>query len=136
MFLSVNLICKMISKTKIGKRIHDKKNPFLVETLIACKKNGNENWMTIARFLSVPTKKRIIKNLEELEKESGMEGNLVIPGKVLSQGEISKDKKIKVIAFDFSDSAIEKLVKNKIEYKTILDELKSNPKGEGMKIIK
>ena len=65
-----------------------------------------------------------------------MEGNLVIPGKVLSQGEISKDKKIKVIAFDFSDSAIEKLVKNKIEYKTILDELKSNPKGEGMKIIK
>ena len=58
MFLSVNLICKMISKTKIGKRIHDKKNPFLVETLIACKKNGNENWMTIARFLSVPTQKR------------------------------------------------------------------------------
>lgn len=47
---------------------------------------------------------------------------VVIPGKVLSQGEIKK--KIRVVAYKFSEKAKEKLLKEKIQISSIMDEIK------------
>ena len=59
---------------------------------------------------------------------------VIIPGKVLSQGEI--DKKIKIVAFEFSEKAREKLSRSKTEFSSINEEIKKNPNGIGIKILK
>ncbi len=46
------------------------------------------------------------------------------------------DKKLKVVALNFSEKAREKLLSAKCEVSNILDEIKSNPSANGIKIIK
>jgi len=122
----------MKSKTSIEKGIQRKRNTKLVKTIIVAKKS--ENWFEVARILSNPKRKRVNINLEKIDKES-KEGNIiVIPGKVLSQGEINK--KIKVVALNFSEKAKEKLLKSKSEVLSILEEIKKNPQAKGIKILK
>ena len=123
----------MKSKTKISKQLERKSNSILADTIIVAKKQ-NGIWLEVASLLSSPRRKRICINLEEISKNSKTGENLVIPGKVLSQGEI--DKKIKIIAFNFSEKAKEKLLSAKCEVISILDEIKSNPSGKGIKILK
>jgi large subunit ribosomal protein L18e len=122
----------MKSKTKISKQLERKSNSILTETIIEAKKH--EAWLGVAGFLSGPRRKRVCINLEEISKASKAGETILVPGKVLSQGEI--DKKIKVVAFNFSEKAKEKLLSTKCEIINILDEIKSNPSAKGIKIIK
>jgi large subunit ribosomal protein L18e len=122
----------MKSKTKISKQLERKSNSRLGETILAGKKN--EAWMGVASVLSGPRRIRTCINLEEINKDAKAGETVVIPGKVLSQGEI--DKKIKVVAFSFSDKAKEKLLSAKCDISYILDEIKSNPSAKGIKIMK
>ena len=59
---------------------------------------------------------------------------MVVPGKVLSMGELNK--KVKVIALSFSSGAKEKLLKSKHEISTLLEEVKKNPEAKGVNILK
>jgi large subunit ribosomal protein L18e len=122
----------MISKTKISERIKNKCNPDLVETLSVCKKN--ENWFKVGQIISGPTRKRIIVNLSDINEKSVDGEIVVVPGKVLSQGEIGK--KIKIVALNFSKSAEEKLKNSKIRFSNIIEEIKKNPDAKGIKILK
>jgi large subunit ribosomal protein L18e len=122
----------MKSKTKISKQLERKSNSKLMETVIAGKKQ--EAWIGVAGVLSGPRRIRTCINLEEINKDAKAGETVVIPGKVLSQGEI--DKKIKVVAFSFSDKAKEKLLSAKCDISYILDEIKSNPSAKGIKIMK
>ena len=122
----------MKKKTLIEKQLKKKTNPELVETIIACKKH--KNWLEVAGLMSTPRKKHISINLEDLEKKVKDGEKIVIPGKVLSQGEFNK--KAKIIALNFSEKAKEKLLKNKIEINNIMNEIKSNPEAKGIKILK
>jgi large subunit ribosomal protein L18e len=122
----------MKSKTKISKQLERKSNSNLAETILAGKKN--EAWVGIAGILSGPRRNRICINLEEINKESKAGETIVVPGKILSQGDI--DKKVKVVAFNFSEKAREKLLSAKCEVSYILNEIKSNPSAKGVKIIK
>ncbi|MCL5018595.1 MAG: 50S ribosomal protein L18e [Candidatus Pacearchaeota archaeon] len=121
----------MKTKTQIETQLRRKTNPELVKTIIEAKKG--EKWLEVAGILSSPRVKKINVNLDK--KSSGKdEGEvIVVPGKVLSEGEISK--KIKVVAFSFSEKAKEKIEKAKGETWTILEEIKKNPEGKGIKII-
>ncbi|MCK5624588.1 50S ribosomal protein L18e [Candidatus Pacearchaeota archaeon] len=121
----------MKTKSKIEKQLQRKTNSKLVETIIACKKN--KAWIHIAEKLSGPRKNRSNFNLEELNEKIKDEKIVVVPGKILSQGEL--DKKIKVVALNFSDKAKEKLKKLGFEALTILEEVKKNPEAKGVKII-
>jgi large subunit ribosomal protein L18e len=121
----------MKSKSKIEKKLQKKSNSILVDTIIAAKKK--EAWNAIADVLSSPRRKRINMNLEDIEKKTKDGEHVVIPGKVLSQGEINK--KIKITAFSFSEKAKEKLLKSKIETSNMLDEIKKNPSAKGIKIL-
>jgi len=116
----------MKTKTKIGKQLKRKRNPELRETILAAKKE--DKWVRIAGILSGPRRKSISLNLEEINKNSKDGEILIIPGKVLSQGEINK--KIKIVAQSFSKEAKEKLEKAKIPTSDIIKEIKNNP---GMK---
>ncbi len=122
----------MKSKTKISKQLERKKNSNLMETIVAGKKHGA--WVEVAGILSGPRRKRICMNIEEISKNSKAGDIVVVPGKVLSGGEI--DKKIKVVAFNFSEKAREKLLSAKCGAVSILDEIKSNPSAKGIKILK
>lgn len=122
----------MKSKTKISKQLERKSNSVLAETIMEAKKN--DAWVGIAGILSGPRRNRICINLEKISKNSKAGETIVIPGKVLSQGEI--DKKIKIVALNFSEKAKEKLLSAKCEVVSILNEMKLNPSAKGIKIIK
>tara|TARA_Y100000310_G_C20361820_1_gene659347 strand:+ start:147 stop:515 length:369 start_codon:yes stop_codon:yes gene_type:complete len=122
----------MKSKTKIEKQLKRKTNNELVRTIIELKKHNS--WLEIAGILSGPRRKNPNLNLEEINKSAKEGEKIVIPGKVLSQGEI--DKKLKIIALDFSGRAIEKLLKSKTEFSYINQELKENPNAKGIRILK
>jgi len=121
------------SKTKIEKQSKRKGNPLLVETLRAAKKTDNEFWLKVASILSGPRRRKIVINLDEIEKATKEGDSLVVPGKILSQGEINK--KIAVIAFAFSKKAKEKLLKTKSRTIDILDEIKKNPDANGLRLL-
>ncbi len=120
------------SKAKIEKQLKRKKNSELVKTIIAAKKK--ENWLKIAEILSGSRKNRKDINLEKLDEESIDGKTIIIPGKVLSQGNIRK--KIKIAALGFSEKAKEKLLKAKCEVSGILEEIKKNPQAKGVRILK
>ena len=122
----------MKSKTKIDKQIKKKTSKELVETIINLKKH--DKWLDVARILSGSRKNMVNLNLEKINNET-KEGEIaIISGKVLSQGEINK--KIKIVAFGFSEKAKEKLSRSKTEFSSINKEIKINPHGKGIKILK
>lgn len=93
----------MKSKTKINKQLRKKQNPDLVDTIINARKN--KKWFRVSEILSSPRKNKLEKNLDMINKESKDGETIVIPGKVLSVGEL--DKKIRIIALSFSKNARE-----------------------------
>ncbi len=121
----------MKSKTKIEKQLKRKINPDLVETLIATKKG--DAWIKVAEILSSPRRKMKTINLSEINEKAKEKDIIVVPGKVLSMGEINK--KIKIVALRFSEKAKEKLLKGKCEISTILEEIKKNPEAKGVRIL-
>lgn len=120
------------SKTLIEKQSRRKSDSELTEALIQSKKN--EAWKDVAQILSGPSRKRPIINLGELNESVEDGKTLVVPGKVLSEG--SFESKSKVVALKFSSRAEEKLKNVGCETKSIMEEIKSNPNGQGLKIIK
>jgi large subunit ribosomal protein L18e len=120
------------TKTKIGKQAERKTNPELFETVIIAKKNAK--WLEVASIISSPKRRKIVVNLEQINKEAKEGEIIVVPGKVLSQGEITK--KVKVAALGFSENAKEKLLNSKSEVILLKDEIKKNPDAKGIKIIK
>ena len=122
----------MKSKTLIEKQTKKKTNPELVKTIIAAKKK--DNWNEIARILSGPRRQKINKNLDKINQEAKDGEIIVVPGKVLSQGELKK--KIKISALSFSEKAKEKILESKSEILSILEEIKHNPEAKGIKILK
>ena len=122
----------MKSRTLIEKQAKRKFNPELIEIIRLAKKN--KNWQEIAGILSSSRRNRIVMNLETINKEAKDGETILIPGKILSQGEINK--KIKMVANDFSEKAKEKLTKSKIKFLKINEEIKLNPNATGIRILK
>jgi len=121
----------MKTKSKIGKQLERKQSPELVETILAAKKN--KNWLKLAHILTSPRRKSLSFNLSKINEKVGEAKKIIIPGKVLSQGDF--DKKVKIIALKFSGKAKERLLKSKIDFSTILEEIKSNPEMKDVQVI-
>jgi len=120
------------SKSKIEKQLQKKTNSELVETIIAAKKD--KSWLEVASILSGPRRKKTEINLDKINQESKAGEIIIVPGKVLSLGEINK--KIKIAALGFSEKAKEKLLKAGCEPLNILEEIKKNPNAKGIKILR
>jgi len=122
----------MISKTKIKLRTRRKTNPELTETIRLA--NKNPEWKEVATILSNSTKKHSKINLNEIAENSDVGDTIIVPGKVLSLGDLTN--KVKICSLSISEKAKSKLADSKSESTTILSEIKKNPKAEGIKIIK
>ena len=120
------------SKTKIDQQLQRKRNQEIVETIIKTKKS--DKWLAVAEVLSYPRRKRVEMNLSELNEKSKSGEIILVPGKVLSQGEL--EKKIKIAALNFSEKAKEKIIKAGATHLSILELIKENPKAEGVKVLR
>ena len=119
-----------ISKTKLKEKIRRKSNPKLV-ALIHFLKNQSPFWMKVAEYLAKPKRKAIKVNIEKINKIAKPNSVVIVPGKVLSEGEMSKS--IIIAAFSFSENAKKKLAKSKI---VLIEHLaKENKKGDNIQLI-
>ena len=99
------------------------------------KKAGKEVplWKRIASELEKSTRSYPSVNITKIDKFVRDGEIVLVPGKVLSLGSLSR--KTTVAAFQFSESAKEKINKNG-EAISIQELLKKNPKGNKVRIIK
>jgi len=89
-------------------------------------------WKRIANDLSKSTRNRRMVNLSKVQKIAKDNETLIVPGKVLSAGELTK--KVTLSAWQFSELAKTKV--NKVgKAISIQDLMKSNPKGKGVRIL-
>ena len=111
-------------------------NPELKNLIQELKKKSIEHdagiWKRIANDLEKPTRKRRIVNLYKINKYTKKDETIIVPGKVLSVGEL--DHPVTVAAFSFSGAALEKI--NKVGKTMPIDELiKESPKGKRIRIL-
>ncbi|MFH0875893.1 MAG: 50S ribosomal protein L18e [archaeon] len=108
-------------------------NMLVNELKEASSKNNANVWKRVASDLTKPTKKRCVVNLSKLEKYCNDNDTVIVPGKVLGMGDLTK--KITVAAYNFSGSALEKIQGQGSKALTIMELLKKDPKGSNIKII-
>jgi len=100
-------------------------------------KASNENkvriWKYVAELLSKPTRQRIEVNLSKIDKHTKEGDIVVVPGKVLGSGKLTK--KVTIAAWKFSENALLKAKKSGANIITIEELVKSNPTGSNVKII-
>jgi len=111
-------------------------NPNLKELIHSLKKLSLEKkvkiWKRIALDLEKPTRQRRQVNIYNINKSTKDNEIAIIPGKVLSDGELTK--KITVAALNFSEKAKEKINKAGKAI-SIQDLMKENPQGKNTRII-
>lgn len=89
-------------------------------------------WKRVASDLSKPARNRRTVNLSKIQKLAKDNETLLVAGKVLSAGDLTK--KINLAAWQFSDKAIGKVNKAG-KAMSIQDLMKSNPKGKRVRIL-
>jgi len=90
-------------------------------------------WKRTAFELSRSTRQRRVVNLSRLQRFADDGEIILVPGKLLSAGEL--DKKLTVAAWNFSQKAAEKVVKAGGKVMTISELIEKNPKGEKVRIL-
>ncbi len=112
-------------------------NPILKKTIEELKelsiKEKSKIWKRVADDLSKPSRNRRQVNIYKINKFSKDGELIVVPGKVLSLG--SLDKKLKIAAFNFSESAKKKIIDSGCEAISLDEAAKTNPKGKNARII-
>ncbi|HOI18551.1 MAG TPA: 50S ribosomal protein L18e [Candidatus Woesearchaeota archaeon] len=112
-------------------------NNHLLETIRKLKESSAKEkvsiWKKVAIELERPTRQRRSINLSRINRFCNENDIIVVPGKVLSSGDVNK--KITIAAWSFSSKAIEKLEKSKSKVMKLEQLIKENPKGKNLKII-
>lgn len=103
----------------------------LVETLMKTKKPF---WKKVASELAQPKRGRVEMNLSRIDVYADEDGTVIVPGKVLGAGTISK--KVTIAAFAFSESAKRTITAAGGKAISIDSLHKSNPDGRGVRILK
>ena len=119
-------------------RMSGKTNPQLVATIDNLKaktrENGSAIWRDVALRLEKPKQNWAEANLSKIERYTVDGDTVLVPGKVLAAGSISK--KITVAAFSFSDAAAKAIVAAGGKTMSIEELAEANPKGTGVKILR
>jgi len=89
-------------------------------------------WKVIAKELEKPTRRRREVNIERINRATKKDESIIVPGKVLSKGEL--DHKVIVAAWKFSEAAKQKINKSG-KALSIQELIKENPKGKKVRII-
>ncbi|MDY6765478.1 MAG: 50S ribosomal protein L18e [Halobacteria archaeon] len=115
-----------------------KQNPRLVNLIEDLKERAREDdvavWDEVASRLESPRRTHAEVNLSRIERYAKEDETVVVPGKVLGDGVLSKE--VKVAAFDFSSSARRKISRAKGEPVLLEDLIEENPDGSDVRIIR
>ena len=90
-------------------------------------------WKRIVKDLKKPSRQRRTVNVYKIDKYAREGETVVVPGKVLSLGEISK--KVDVAALTFSAEARKKIEQANGKIMTITELLQQNPDGKKVRIL-
>ena len=90
-------------------------------------------WKRIVKEIKRPSRQRRTVNVYKIDKYARDGETVIVPGKVLSVGEINK--KVDVAALNFSSEAKRKIENAKGKAITIKDLLKQNPEGKKVRIL-
>ncbi|MEM5883108.1 MAG: 50S ribosomal protein L18e [Candidatus Aenigmatarchaeota archaeon] len=112
-------------------------NPYLRKLIEELKKKGKELkapiWLSVAEKLGKPRRKKVEVNIADIERYAKENESVIVPGVVLSYGDLTKP--IKVAAWRFSKKAREKIEKAGGKCISIEELISENPKGSRVRII-
>lgn len=112
-------------------------NPYLRQLAEALRNKSLELkapiWKDVSKKLSKPTRQRIEVNLSDIERNAADGETVLVPGVVLSAGNLTK--KVNVTAWKFSKPAEQKIKNSGGKTMTIEQLMSENPKGSNIKII-
>ncbi|MCD6409852.1 MAG: 50S ribosomal protein L18e [Candidatus Verstraetearchaeota archaeon] len=91
-------------------------------------------WRAVSELLMLPTRSRIAINVSRINRYAKEGETVVIPGKVLGAGKLTK--KVRVAAFAFSKAAQQKIEAAGGECLSIEELVQENPKGSGVRIMR
>ena len=120
-----------ISLTHIKEKSKRKTNPSLSTAILLARKQ--KNWISIAHKLSGPTRVFTSINLNQIDSQTKAGDTIIVVGKILSSGKLTK--KVRICALSISNQAKDKLKDTKSEFVHISEEIKKNPKAEGLKVL-
>ena len=90
-------------------------------------------WRRIVKDLKKSSRQRRKVNIYKINKAARDGETIVVPGKVLSVGELSK--KVDVAALTFSAEARKKIEESKGKVMSLTELLKNNPEGKKVRIL-
>lgn len=115
-----------------------KTDPSLIALIFDLKATSRDNesaiWRDIAVRLEKPNKNWAETNLSKIERYAKDGETIVIPGKVLAAGNITK--KVTVAAYSFSQKAKEAITESGGKAVSIRDLMDANPKGSNIRIMR
>ncbi len=123
--------------SKIRKMQKRKTNPNLVRLIDDLLKASAENkakvWKDIAERLAKPLRNYAEVNVGKIDRYVKESEIVIVPGKVLGSGEITKP--VTVAAWRFTESARRKIESAGGRALSIWDLIKENPSGKNVRII-
>ena len=102
-------------------------------TQLEPKARESKFWKRITEELNRPSRQRRVVNVYKIDKYAQDGEMVLVPGKVLSVGELHK--KVDVAAVNFSTGAKEKITQAKGRAISIPELLHENPKGKNVRIL-
>ncbi|MBI1974172.1 50S ribosomal protein L18e [Candidatus Micrarchaeota archaeon] len=105
-------------------------NKQLLQTIAECRKTKKPFWLAVANLMARPNRRRIRVNLWQIGRHAKDGETVVVPGRVLGNGELKG--KVRVAAFWFSASASKKLGDDALPLASVLAQ---NPNGTGLHIM-
>ena len=112
-------------------------NPVLLELINHLKKKSLEQkasiWKRVALDLEKPTRNRRAVNLSRINRYTKENDIIVVPGKVLSSGNL--DHKLTISAFQFSESARTKIAESGATILPLAKLSNESPKSKRIRII-
>jgi len=116
-------------------KIRDK-NPVLKNIIEELEKAGREKkapvWERLAEMLNKPSRKRVEVRIYDIEKNAVTGETVVVPGTVLSDGEMKKP--VRIAALRFTETARTKIEKSGGKCISIEELMKEHATGKGAKI--
>lgn len=98
-----------------------------------CRKTKRSFWKNVSKFLLKARSTRVIINLGKIDQYSEANDTVLVPGKVLSSGELTHP--LTLAAFSYSKKTLKKIEKIGGEYLSIEDLMKKNPTGTKIKLL-
>ena len=99
----------------------------------ASRENNAPIWKSIARKLEGSSRNWPVVNISKIEYNASKNGKVVIPGKIMGSGTLSK--KVTVSAYSFTKSAVEKIENAGGKCMVYNDFIKKHPNGKDVVVI-